>query len=123
MDRLLFFCQDIESIKLWICINYDVDCETEDLIRSEYPFFHHILQKDEPEASLDDVEQLLKVSEIEYVLSLDDISRKTFYLREGIKQVDAKNLKFGGERWYFNDTYEDNPKGPFLKKRIVSPIL
>jgi hypothetical protein len=86
MNRFLLQCRDLELVKTWVCLNYDVDCDTHDKIIKDYPFFQHVIKKVDGD-SLKDVMAILNKEEIEYIFSWkDDFVRQTLNLRTGISQ-------------------------------------
>jgi len=104
MDRFMYHCRDIEIISTWICINTDVDCEAEMVIKERYPFMQFIV-------SDPDISEILRFTKTKYLLRMDsDIARRNFNIRDGI----FKKLNEGHMIAYFNDVDIDKPTGPYL---------
>lgn len=105
INRLLLHCKDIDQVKRFILLNYNVDCDVQDKILKDFPFFDNVIQKTETD-SLKDVLKLLNENQIEYVFSWkDDFCRKSFMLQEGINKLE--NGKY---------EYQTEGKGPYICK-------
>ena len=105
LARFLFHCKDVESVKTWICLNYNVDCDVQDQIKENYPFIQHVIQKSEDD-SLNDILEILKKDNIKHIFSWkDDFCHKNFNIKDGYSMTKH------GPHYFQNES-----KGPYLVK-------